>query len=318
MKYIFSLFLIIILSSCKRERDYISIVGSFTLYPSIISLAEKFSAESHFKTPVVEANGSGSGFRLFCEGISSKFPDMVNSSRKIKPEEEKYCKSNYVQSREIPIGYDAIIFIGTSESQINDLSTQDLYKAIARYIVKDGEIIENPYQYWSDIQPDLPHTKIKIYGPTSVSGTRDMLVEELLISPCVEAQNMIITYPNSVERRQFCSLVRKDGHFIETSENDNVTVLKLQSDQEAIAIVKFGFFKNNNKNIKAAKINHIYPSNQNIKNGSYKLRRVLYSYVKLNNLTKIPGLVQFVDLLVSESKKANGSVFSEWGLIALE
>jgi phosphate transport system substrate-binding protein len=81
------LVIILLLASGAQARENIRIVGSSTLYPFITIAAEKFG-KIFGHTPVVEATGTGGGFKLFCSGNSLRYPDMVNASRNIKPSEQ--------------------------------------------------------------------------------------------------------------------------------------------------------------------------------------------------------------------------------------
>ena len=78
----------------QAARDYISIVGSSTVYPFSTVVAEQFGKTSKFKTPKVESTGSGGGIKLFCGGVGVQHPDIVNSSRPIKPAELDSCAAN--------------------------------------------------------------------------------------------------------------------------------------------------------------------------------------------------------------------------------
>ena len=71
----------------QSGRDYIYIVGSSTVYPFATVVAERFGRNSEFRTPKVEATGSGGGLKLFCDGIGIDYPDVTNASRPIKPSE---------------------------------------------------------------------------------------------------------------------------------------------------------------------------------------------------------------------------------------
>ena len=62
-------------------RDYVSVVGSSTVYPFATVVAERFGKRSTFKTPKVESTGSGGGLKLFCQGVGVATPDITNSSR---------------------------------------------------------------------------------------------------------------------------------------------------------------------------------------------------------------------------------------------
>ena len=75
----------------QAARDYISIVGSSTVYPFATVVAEQFGKTSKFKTPKVESTGSGGGIKLFCGGVGVAHPDIANSSRAIKPTELATC-----------------------------------------------------------------------------------------------------------------------------------------------------------------------------------------------------------------------------------
>jgi phosphate transport system substrate-binding protein len=58
-----------IFSSEAMAREHIQIVGSSTMFPLITAVAEEFSLNNDFKTPVVESNGTGGGIQLFCAGV---------------------------------------------------------------------------------------------------------------------------------------------------------------------------------------------------------------------------------------------------------
>ena len=77
-------------------RDYISIVGSSTVYPFATVVAEQFGRTSDYKTPKIESTGSGGGLKLFCDGVGVDYPDVANSSRAIKQSEVDTCAANGV------------------------------------------------------------------------------------------------------------------------------------------------------------------------------------------------------------------------------
>ena len=50
-------------AAAGASRDYISIVGSSTVYPFATVVAEQFGKTSRFKTPKIESTGSGGGLK---------------------------------------------------------------------------------------------------------------------------------------------------------------------------------------------------------------------------------------------------------------
>ena len=57
-----------VLPQTAIARDQINIVGSSTVYPFAIVVAEKFGKTTDYKTPKIESTGSGGGLKLFVQG----------------------------------------------------------------------------------------------------------------------------------------------------------------------------------------------------------------------------------------------------------
>ncbi|WP_201264089.1 substrate-binding domain-containing protein, partial [Salinivibrio sp. HTSP] len=120
-------------SATAANRDYISIVGSSTVYPFATVVAERFGRTSQYSVPKIESTGSGGGLKLFCAGVGENTPDITNASRKIKSSEIDRCKSNGVDDIvEIKIGYDGIALANSKMSQQYDLSLKEIYTALAK------------------------------------------------------------------------------------------------------------------------------------------------------------------------------------------
>ena len=62
----------------QSARDYISIVGSSTVYPFATVVAEQFGKTTSFKTPKIESTGSGGGFKLFCAGVGVQHLSLIH------------------------------------------------------------------------------------------------------------------------------------------------------------------------------------------------------------------------------------------------
>ena len=77
----------------QAGRDYVYVVGSSTVYPFATVVAERFGRSSEFKTPKIEATGSGGGLKLFCDGVGVDYPDIANSSRAIKASDPRCSRT---------------------------------------------------------------------------------------------------------------------------------------------------------------------------------------------------------------------------------
>ena len=160
-------------------RDTISIVGSSTVYPFSTVVAERFGKTTDFKSPKVEATGSGGGLKLFCNGLGTQTPDIANASRRIKESEFDQCQANGVKDIiEVKVGFDGIVLANSKQAAPMTLGLKDIYMALAKLVPgPDGKLIENPNKTWKDVNPTLPATKIEVLGPPPTSGTRDAFAE---------------------------------------------------------------------------------------------------------------------------------------------
>ncbi len=306
----------------KFTRKHLHLVGSSTIYPFMAMVVEDFArvvkiSDPQFRASIIEANGTGGGFKLFCSGIGEQFPDFINASRQITASETLECKKNKItQPVEINIGYDGIVLANKADGQNFSLSIDVLHLALLANIVdSQGKIIANPYRYWNEIDKSLPALPIKIYGPPASSGTRDSFVELAITEPCLKNPQMIKIYPNSKERKSHCQIIRTDDAFIEAGENDNLIVQKLINDKDALGIFGFSFLQANSSVIKAVKIDSQSPSIANIANGTYKLARPLFVYYKQEHLPLAYKMQDFVTELSSDAVIGKKGSLAERGLV---
>jgi phosphate transport system substrate-binding protein len=306
----------------KFTRKHLHLVGSSTIYPFMAMVVEDFArvvkiSDPQFRAAIIEANGTGGGFKLFCSGVGEQFPDFINASRQITASETLECKKNKIsQPAEINIGYDGIVLANKADGQNFSLSIDVLHLALLANIVdSQGKIIANPYRYWNEIDKSLPALPIKIYGPPASSGTRDSFVELAITEPCLKNSQMIKIYPNSKERKSHCQIIRTDDAFIEAGENDNLIVQKLINDKDALGIFGFSFLQANSTVIKAVKIDSQSPSIENIAKGTYKLARPLFVYYKKEHLPLAYKMQDFVAELSSDAVIGKNGSLAEKGLI---
>ena len=188
-------------STSLIARDYISIVGSSTVYPFATLVAEKLASEG-MKAPVIESTGSGGGHKLFCAGIGVEHPDITNSSRAQKDKEFQLCKENGVTDIiEVRVGNDGIAFAYSADYDYGDinLTKEQIWQAMA----KDNK---NAPKNWSDIDASLPNVEISIMAPPPTSGTRDAFDSLVMKKGCVK--EMLVADGD-------CKKYREDGHVIE-------------------------------------------------------------------------------------------------------
>jgi phosphate transport system substrate-binding protein len=305
----------------QSGRDYVYIVGSSTVYPFSTVVAERFGRGSEFKTPKVESTGSGGGLKLFCDGIGVDYPDIANASRAIKASEVETCANNGVtEIVEVKIGYDGIVIASSTGAVDIALTREDIFLALAKEVpgANAGELVENPYVTWKDVNPSLPDQQIEVLGPPPTSGTRDAFVELAMEGGCKEI-DWIAELKNSDGDRYkaICHTIREDGRFIEAGENDNLIVQKLEANPSALGIFGFSFLDQNGEKVKGAAIDGSIPTFDAIADGDYPVSRPLYFYVKKAHVDVIPGLRGFLREFTSERAWGEEGYLSDRGLIPM-
>jgi len=310
------------LAYAQSSRDYISVVGSSTVYPFATVVAEQFGKTSSFKTPKIESTGSGGGLKLFCSGIGVEYPDMSNSSRRIKSSEVEGCAANGVTDIiEVKIGYDGIVLANSKASQQFDLSRRDLFLALAKDVPNpsgDDGFILNPYETWSEVSPDLPNTKIEVLGPPPTSGTRDAFVELAMEGGCKTFDSIAaLKKSDSDVYKARCHSVREDGAFIEAGENDNLIVQKLEANPVALGIFGFSFLDQNADKVQGSAVDGVAPTFENIATGEYPVSRPLYVYVKKAHIDVIPGMKEFLAEFTSDKAWGDEGYLADKGMIPM-
>lgn len=306
----------------QSARDYISIVGSSTVYPFTTAVAEQFGkASASFKTPKVESTGTGGGFKLFCAGVGVQHPDVSNASRAIKKSEVETCAKNGVKDIvEINIGFDGIVVATSKKSKPMALTIKDLWLALAKEIPDPatGKLVTNTLKTWKDINPTLPANKIEVLGPPPTSGTRDAFVELVMDHGCKEFPAIKeLEKADEKKAKAACQTIREDGAFIEAGENDNLIVQKLAANPNALGIFGYSFLEENLDKIQAETINGVAPTFENIADGKYPVSRPLFVYVKKAHVGVIPGIQEFIAEFTSEKAVGEEGYLGKKGLIPL-
>ncbi|MFC3094474.1 phosphate ABC transporter substrate-binding protein [Alteromonas sediminis] len=328
----------LISSEAMASRDYINIVGSSTVYPFSTVVAERYGRSTQFKTPKVESTGSGGGLKLFCQGVGVQFPDIANASRRIKQSEVDLCASNGVDEIvEVLVGYDGIVIGNSVKAAPMKLTRKDIFLALAKDVPNpDGSktTIENPYTTWKDVNPALPALKIEVLGPPPTSGTRDAFAELGLEGGCkkidwiadlnnqskaaAKAGDTAKSKSLKDQYKAICHTVREDGAYIETGENDNLIVQKLNANPDALGIFGFSFLDQNIDVIQGSLIDGYEPTFESIADGSYPVSRPLYFYVKKAHVGVVPGIPEYLSEFTSERAFGEEGYLAEKGMIPLD
>ncbi len=325
------------------SRDYISVVGSSTVYPFATVVAERFGKNTGSLTPKIESTGSGGGMKLFCSGIGTKYPDITNSSRRIKESEFKKCQDNGVtEIIEVLIGYDGIVLSNSIQSKKMNLTRKDIYLALADKIPNsNGKLVKNPNKTWQDVNPSLPDKAIVVIGPPPTSGTRDAFVELAMEGGAKSFKalkalrkskdsNKIIEMMRDLDipasafnekgKKVFKAIthaIREDGAYIEAGENDNLIIQKLEANPDALGIFGYSFLDQNSDKVQGSTVELVEPTFESIADKSYSIARPLYFYIKKAHINVVPRIADYAAEFSSEKAWGPEGYLADKGMIPM-
>jgi phosphate transport system substrate-binding protein len=252
--------------------------------------------------------------KIFCSGNSMDTPDITNASRRIKIKEMYLCERNGVNNiTEVMFGYDGIVIAQANSNAPMAVTKKELLLALARQVPNENnsELVENPYQYWSEINPELPKRKIKVYGPPISSGTRDAF-EEIVLQ--YQTEEMKIYRDAGLKGYR---LIRTDGVYIPSGENDNLIVKKLDKDTDAVGIFGYSFLTENQDSLAGIPVDGVMPSTEVIASQEYPISRSMYFYVKTDHMDKVPAMKEYIEMFMNPMIIGKGGILSEIGLIPM-
>ncbi|MAY61348.1 MAG: phosphonate ABC transporter substrate-binding protein [Rhizobiales bacterium] len=308
-------------AGAASARDQIQVAGSSTVLPYAKIVAETFGETfPNFKTPVVESGGSSAGLKEFCKGVGEDTIDIANASRKIKDSEVEACKAAGVTDiHEVVIGYDGIVFATDAAGPDFKLEPTDVYKALAAKVVVDGELVDNPYKKWSEVNESFPDWDIAAYIPGEKHGTREVFEEKVLAAGCEATGDMETRVGTGMEEKDAekdCMAVRKDGAAVDIDGDYTETLARIDANKTGMGVFGLAFYENNTDKLKVATMSGVTPSTESIASGEYPVSRPLQFYVKMAHLGVIPGLKEYVEFFLSDQMIGPDSPLAEYGLVS--
>lgn len=251
--FVFSSIFLVSLSSCFTEYEgKINIDGSSTVYPLTEAISEEYRKVKPLIRVTVGVSGTGGGFKKFFRNEI----DISNSSRPISSSELKQSKDLNIEFIEIPVSYDGLaVVVSTENSFIDYLTVAELKKMWSQE--SQDEITR-----WNQIRSDWPDEPMNLYGSGTSSGTYDYFTEAIN----GKAKSSRGDYTASVD--------------------DNVLVQGVSTDRHGLAYFGLSYYSENKALLKLIPIKvdenseAIYPTNETVSNGSYQpLSRPEFIYI---------------------------------------
>lgn len=276
-------------SSGAAPAGDIKVDGSSTVFVISEAVAEEFQkAENNRVRVTVGQSGTGGGFQKFCRGET----DINDASRPIRPTEMAACQTAGINFFEVPVAYDGIaVVVNPKATWVSDITVDELKLLWA----PDAQ---GKVSRWNQVRPGWPDREIHLYGAGVDSGTYDYFTEA-------------IVGKEGASRGDFTA-----------SEDDNVLVQGISSDELALGFLPFAYYAENQQRLKLVAVDNkkaddgngpVAPSLDTIRSGTYQpLARPLFIYVTEKALAR-PEIQRFMDFYIANA----GSLSEEVGYVQL-
>ena len=268
-------------TSSQAQSGIVQIDGSSTVFPISEAMAEDFMAANDGVRVTVGVSGTGGGFRKFCAGET----DISNASRPVKDEELEACAENGIEPLEILVGTDALTVVTSVDNDfLDDITTEQLNAIWAPEA-------EGTVTRWNQVDSSWPNAPIRLFGPGTDSGTFDFFTEE-------------INGEEGASRADYTA-----------SEDDNIIVLGVSRDENALGYFGLAYFLENDETLKAISVDGVEPTPENAKSGDYSLARPLNIYVNPAALDR-PEVMAFVEYYIETARDTD--LITTVGYVPLE
>jgi phosphate transport system substrate-binding protein len=244
----------------------IAIEGSSTVLPITQAAAEGFRQQNRDVQITVGGSGTGDGFEAFCSGDTQ----IADASRPIEDDEVQACQENGIEFVEIPVALDGLsVVVNPQNDFANDITLDEL-------ATMWGPDAEGQVTQWSQVRPEWPEERFNLYGPGTESGTFDFFTER-------------VNGEEGASRSDY-----------QASEDDNVLVQGVSGDPNALGYFGFGYFEQNQQQLKALAVDSVTPSRETVQSSEYPLSRPLFIYVSTQALEENPSVQEFVDFYLQQ------------------
>jgi len=257
-------------SEVRSQGSIVAIDGSSTVYPIQEGVAEEFQNENSQYRVTVGVSGSGGGFEKFCRGET----DISNASRPIKDSEAQRCADAGIEFVELQVAFDGLTVVVNPENNWADVMTVEQLQTIWEPEAQ-GKITR-----WNEVNSSWPDAPLVLYGPGSDSGTFDYFTE-------------VIVGEEGASRGDYTA-----------SEDDNVLVVGVENDKNALAYFGYAYYVENQDSLKSVAIDNgngepVKPNQQTIESGEYApLSRPLFVYVRKDSMDK-PQVEAYVEYMLN-------------------
>ena len=260
----------------------IAVAGSSTVFPISEAVAEEFSIANPGVRVNVASTGTGAGGRAMCKGEIQ----VWNASRPAKDSELEACAENDIEVIELPVAYDALSVVVNPENDWAQCLTVDELETIF------GPDSQGNVTNWSQVRDGFPDRGLRIYGPTTSSGTFDYFTEAIMGESGAHRGDLDLA-----------------------TEEDPLIASGVNGARGGVGYFGLAYLEQYRELVRPVEVVNpgtgecVSPSSASVANGQYlPLARPVLIYVNLDQMLERPEVQAFVDFYLNEATTLVGEV----------
>lgn len=265
----------------------IAVSGSSTVFP----ISEAMQVEFKTVQPDVKVNvastGTGAGGKAMCAGEI----EIWDASRPSKQSELDTCAEAGIEIIEIPVAFDALsVVVNPDNDWAECLSVEELRTIF-------GPEAQGSVTNWNQVDPSFPDVNLRMYGPTTASGTFDYFTEAIMDEGGAHRGDMDLA-----------------------TEEDPLIAQGVNGAGGGIGYFGLAYYAQYQELVKGVAIENpstgecVEPSAASVEAGSYlPLARPIFIYVRADNLDDRPEVEAFVKFYIEQAP----SLVTEVGYVPL-
>ena len=253
----------------------VSVSGSSTVFPISEAMAVEFSGVQSGVRVNVASTGTGAGGRAMCAGES----DVWNASRPSMQSELDTCAENGIDVIEIPVAFDALSVVVNPGNDWAECLTVEQLATIF------GPEAQGTVTNWNQVDPSFPDLNLRLYGPTTASGTFDYFTEAIMDEGGAHRGDMDLA-----------------------TEEDPLIAQGVNGSEGGIGYFGLAYYAQYRELVKGVLIENpatgqcVEPAAATVESGTYlPLARPIFIYVRADTLDERPEVEEFVRFYIDQA-----------------
>ncbi|MGG5886851.1 PstS family phosphate ABC transporter substrate-binding protein [Falsiroseomonas sp. HC035] len=304
-------------------RDRLVVISSGSATAVTQMLASGFTERYEGVTaPLVRLLPSSAALELFCAGLGAQTPDIAIVVRRMARSMLDTCQANGVRDVvELQLGLGAVVLAVRRGEPTPNLTTRQVWEALAAERVAAEEFVPNRTANWSDLAPTLPQTPIRLLMPPAGNGTTGLFEDMVLEGGCRDVKAVRLLFEASY-RRGKCITLRDDGR-VRLMEGAEIPAALLASPPGTVGLISYDQLLASGGNLVALALDGVLPTQASIFAQDYVATRTVYLYAKRQHtrlregIGVVRGIREFLNEAMAESSTGPGGALSVTGLVPL-